>query len=141
MDPFAAMVAEMDSSLTMALGQPCTYLKKSVDNRLSTHVIVDRDVQVVGQFADVIENQTRGSLLVADVGRAGRGDVIIFSDMAYHVRRPLSDDGSMITVELLPDPALHVQLQALEPMGHLNQFVHWEWSELWETISIHKSAQ
>lgn len=141
MTEFDELLAEADSHIMSELGQPCTYLRKSVDNRIATRVIVDRDIQVMGQYADVIELQTQGSLLVADVGQAGRGDVIIFADMAYHVRKPVSNDGSIIQVELLPDPELHLGLQAMEPMGHLNQFVQHEWSALWQAISTLRSVQ
>ena len=141
MDDFDQLISEMDNEIQQVLGKPCTYLRKSVDNRIATSVIIDKDVQVMGQFADVVEFQTMGNLLVSDVGNAGRGDVIVFADMSYHVRRPVSNDGSVVQVELLPDPELHIELQSLEPMGHLNQFVNIERPELWQTISTHKSVQ
>ena len=123
------------------LGDPCLVLKKSVENKIHTRVIIKKDVEVFGVHADVVELQTIGSLLVADVGNAGRGDVVIFDDMSYHVRRPLSNNGTIVKVQLLPDPELHLGLTVLEPADHLNQFVQYEWSDLWGAVAEHRTVR
>ncbi|MET4696950.1 hypothetical protein [Endozoicomonas lisbonensis] len=140
MDDFDQLMSEADAEIQQHFGAPCTYLKQSVDDRIATSVIVDKNVQVVGKYVDVIEFETHGSLLVSVVGDARKGDVIVFADMAYHVVRPISNDGSEVMVQLLADPELHLGLKTLEPAGYLNQFVHHEWGELWRVISTRRSV-
>ena len=60
---------------------------------------LDRDVQVLGQFSEVLARRDEMGLLIAGVQPAARGRVLITMEggaiETWHLVDPISDDGSL----------------------------------------------
>ena len=138
MSEFDEMMAEMDGVICEVLGDPATYLSNLASQPIQTQITLEKDLEIVGQFADVVETQTHGSLLVADVGQAKRGSVLMVSGGVYVIRRSITADGSIAVVEVLEDEQLKAALASID---FDKTFTESEWTQLWQTISTHKSVQ
>ncbi len=137
MSRFDKAIARVTARVASTMGNPATFLNQPSNQPIPTTIILERDIEVVGQFVDVVEQQTQASLLVADVAAVPRDSLIVFPDMVYVVKRHVANDGSMIVVEVLDDGVL---FDALKPLDLKKTFTETEWVELWQTISNHRSA-
>lgn len=88
---FNAALGDMDDSIFDALGVSATY---NVVTPCS--IVIDRNVQRVDSYGEVLSGHTEISVLKALTGEISKGDIFIADSETLTVSRVLSDDGSII---------------------------------------------
>ncbi|MCV6612015.1 MAG: hypothetical protein OIF55_14660 [Amphritea sp.] len=120
MSDFDDLMAEADGLIAETLGKPCTYL--SGDTEISTHVVIDRDVHVLGGDGYTTVNQDHAGLPALPF-QWKRGDEIrLKSGDCYRVHGRVQQDASWLV--LLVSPVSEHDLQRIqESSASLHQTV------------------
>lgn len=101
MDPFADLVARMDSTLQARLGSPCQY-RDSQGGTFDTRVVISKNVEVMSAYdTQMPARRNLASLIKAEIPSPKRGHTITLEGGEVYVVDQLdTDDGHMIRVLL-----------------------------------------
>ncbi|WP_263079493.1 hypothetical protein [Endozoicomonas sp. Mp262] len=101
MSNFNQALENMDEDVVRTFGEPLLYTKQGAEP-LETMGIVDYDVIMNGEYAQVQETETMITLLVKEVGTPDRGDTIQNADnQQWIVDRPVNNDRHLVQVAVI----------------------------------------
>lgn len=98
MADFNTTQTRRDALLIKRLGELVDWQPVTGPRVTGIRSVIDKGVNLSGDFGDVLANETLAQVLRADVGKAVEGDALQAVAKTWLVRRVVQDDGFVVTV-------------------------------------------